>query len=87
MFANIPLCHSIGSDEEYIKDFTHRRREEGSTVVVLIARGLMKTPVIGTLSNAVYLYICVYFESVQIDGLCIYILTFFEKMTRSCLLF
>ncbi|KAL7466666.1 hypothetical protein ACHAXS_006969 [Conticribra weissflogii] len=32
-----------GSHEEYVKDFVKRRRNEGSTVVVLIARGMMDT--------------------------------------------
>ncbi len=36
-----------GSNEEYIRDFTFRRLEEGSTVVVMIARGLMDLPVRG----------------------------------------
>ncbi|KAL9181809.1 hypothetical protein ACHAXT_012152 [Thalassiosira profunda] len=32
-----------GSHEEYVKDLVKRRRAEGSTVVVLIARGMMDT--------------------------------------------
>jgi hypothetical protein len=36
-----------GSHEEYVKDFVKRRRSEGSTVVVLIARGMMDTTVRG----------------------------------------
>lgn len=31
-----------GSDEEYVRDFTERRLQEGSTVVVMIARGYVK---------------------------------------------
>ena len=34
-----------GSQEEYVKEFAWRRTEEGSTVVVLVARGLMDLPV------------------------------------------
>eukprot|EP00934_Nitzschia_sp_Nitz4_P008632 Nitzschia sp. Nitz4//scaffold74_size92883//53864//58924//NITZ4_004827-RA/size92883-augustus-gene-0.6-mRNA-1//1//CDS//3329557607//8622//frame0 len=43
------LLHGLngGSDEEYIRDFTLRRVEEGSIVVVMIARGLMDFPVRG----------------------------------------
>jgi len=36
-----------GSAEEYVKDFAHRRLEEGSTVVVMVARGLMDLPIRG----------------------------------------
>jgi hypothetical protein len=36
---------SGGSAEGYILDLTKRRNQEGSTVIVLIARGLMGTPV------------------------------------------
>lgn len=36
-----------GSNEEYIKEFTNRRCQDGSTVAVIIARGLMNTPVVG----------------------------------------
>jgi predicted alpha/beta-fold hydrolase len=36
-----------GSNEEYVKDFTHRRNAERSTVVVMIARGLQDLPVRG----------------------------------------
>lgn len=36
-----------GSNEEYIRDFTYRRLQEGSTVVVMIARGLMDLPIRG----------------------------------------
>mmetsp|Transcript_6557 Transcript_6557/g.9553 ORF Transcript_6557/g.9553 Transcript_6557/m.9553 type:complete len:647 (-) Transcript_6557:319-2259(-) len=36
-----------GSSEEYIKEFVQRRINEGSTVAVMIARGLMNTPVVG----------------------------------------
>jgi predicted alpha/beta-fold hydrolase len=38
---------SGGSQEEYIKDFALRRNSEGSTVVVMVARGLMDLPVRG----------------------------------------
>jgi predicted alpha/beta-fold hydrolase len=33
-----------GSQEEYVMEFTHRRNAEGSTVVVMVARGLMDLP-------------------------------------------
>ena len=37
-----------GSQEEYVKDFTHRRQSmENATVVVMVARGLMDLPVRG----------------------------------------
>ena len=36
-----------GSHEEYVKDLVRRRRAEGSTVVVLIARGMMDTAMTG----------------------------------------
>lgn len=36
-----------GSHEEYVKDLVQRRRAEGSTVVVLIARGMMDTKMSG----------------------------------------
>mmetsp|Transcript_23545 Transcript_23545/g.36313 ORF Transcript_23545/g.36313 Transcript_23545/m.36313 type:complete len:604 (+) Transcript_23545:125-1936(+) len=36
-----------GSGEEYIKEFVNRETAKGSTVCVMIARGLMDTPVIG----------------------------------------
>ena len=36
-----------GSDEGYVREFTKARNEEGSTVIVLIARGLMDTPIMG----------------------------------------
>ena len=36
-----------GSAEEYVQDFTWRRTAEGSTVVVMVARGLMDLPVRG----------------------------------------
>ena len=38
---------SGGSMEEYIRDLTIRRNQEGSTVIVMIARGLMDTPIRG----------------------------------------
>jgi predicted alpha/beta-fold hydrolase len=38
---------SGGSQEEYIKDFVLRRNAEGSTVLVMIARGLMDLPIRG----------------------------------------
>lgn len=43
------ILHGLngGSHEEYVKDFVSRRRSEGSTVVVLIARGMMDTTMIG----------------------------------------
>ena len=36
-----------GSHEEYVKDLVQRRRAEGSTVVVFIARGMMDTAMVG----------------------------------------
>lgn len=36
-----------GSEEDYVMDFTNRRNSEGSTVVVMVARGLMDLPVKG----------------------------------------
>ena len=43
------ILHGLngGSHEEYVKDFVSRRRSEGNTVVVLIARGMMDTNMIG----------------------------------------
>jgi len=43
------LLHGLngGSDEEYVKEFVMRQTRRGSTVAVMIARGLMGTPVIG----------------------------------------
>ena len=43
------ILHGLngGSHEEYVKDFVQRRRSEGSTVVVLIARGMMDTELVG----------------------------------------
>ncbi|GKY92883.1 hypothetical protein MPSEU_000257400 [Mayamaea pseudoterrestris] len=36
-----------GSQEEYVKDFTHRQAMENATVAVMVARGLMDLPVRG----------------------------------------
>eukprot|EP00980_Cylindrotheca_fusiformis_P021650 scaffold8505_cov130-Cylindrotheca_fusiformis.AAC.16 len=36
-----------GSDEGYVRDLAYRRRAEGSTIVVMVARGLMDLPVRG----------------------------------------
>ena len=36
-----------GSHEEYVKELVKRRRAEGSTVVVMIARGMMDTSMTG----------------------------------------
>jgi hypothetical protein len=36
-----------GSDEEYIRDLAFRRRAEGATIVVMVARGLMDLPIRG----------------------------------------
>jgi len=36
-----------GSQEEYVVEFTNRRNAEGSTVVVMVARGLMDLPIKG----------------------------------------
>jgi len=43
------LFHGLngGSNEEYIKDISQRRITDGSTVVVMVARGLMSLPVKG----------------------------------------
>ena len=37
-----------GSNEEYVKEFVNRQVAQGCTVAVMIARGLMGTPIIGT---------------------------------------
>jgi hypothetical protein len=47
---NMPLylvLHGLngGSKEGYVVDFCHERNKEGSTCVVMIARGLMDTPI------------------------------------------
>jgi hypothetical protein len=43
------ILHGLngGSQEEYVKDFAWRRTSEGSTVCVMVARGLMDLPVRG----------------------------------------
>ena len=43
------ILHGLngGSEEEYVREFVWRRISEGSTCVVMIARGLMDTPVVG----------------------------------------
>jgi predicted alpha/beta-fold hydrolase len=43
------ILHGLngGSHEEYVKDFVSRRRSEGSTVIVMIARGMMDTSMKG----------------------------------------
>ena len=43
------ILHGLsgGSKEDYIREFVFRRTSEGSTCVVMVARGLMTTPVIG----------------------------------------
>ncbi len=43
------ILHGLngGSHEEYVKDLVKRRRSEGSTVIVLIARGMMDTKLVG----------------------------------------
>jgi predicted alpha/beta-fold hydrolase len=43
------ILHGLngGSEEGYVLDFTASRIEKGSTVVVLVARGLMDTPIQG----------------------------------------
>jgi hypothetical protein len=50
-----------GSGEEYVMDFANRRNEEGSTVVVMVARGLMDLPVKGKYhhSSHVVWYRCI----------------------------
>jgi hypothetical protein len=51
-FAHKPffvILHGLngGSDEEYVKQLVHQQVAKGSTVAVMIARGLMGTPIIG----------------------------------------
>eukprot|EP00543_Licmophora_paradoxa_P004882 CAMPEP_0202457284 /NCGR_PEP_ID=MMETSP1360-20130828/14338_1 /ASSEMBLY_ACC=CAM_ASM_000848 /TAXON_ID=515479 /ORGANISM="Licmophora paradoxa, Strain CCMP2313" /LENGTH=403 /DNA_ID=CAMNT_0049077315 /DNA_START=178 /DNA_END=1389 /DNA_ORIENTATION=+ len=43
------LLHGLtgGSQEEYVKDFIYRVHKQGCTVVIMIARGLMDTPIKG----------------------------------------
>ncbi|GKY92881.1 hypothetical protein MPSEU_000257300 [Mayamaea pseudoterrestris] len=43
------ILHGIngGSNEEYVKDFVHRATHRGSTVVVMVSRGLMDLPIRG----------------------------------------
>jgi hypothetical protein len=43
------ILHGLngGSNEEYVRDFTFRRNSENSTVVVMVARGLMDLPIKG----------------------------------------
>jgi predicted alpha/beta-fold hydrolase len=43
------ILHGLngGSNEEYVRDFTIRRNSENSTVVVMVARGLMDLPIKG----------------------------------------
>jgi len=43
------ILHGLngGSSEEYVREFVWRRINEGSTCVVMVARGLMDTPVLG----------------------------------------
>lgn len=43
------MLHGLngGSEEDYVMDFANRRTLEGSTVVVMVARGLMDLPVKG----------------------------------------
>ncbi|CAB9528190.1 Protein ABHD1 [Seminavis robusta] len=36
-----------GSEEDYVKEFAHRRIAEGSTIVIMVARGLMDLPIKG----------------------------------------
>lgn len=45
-----------GSNEGYVKDFAHSRLAEGSTVVVMIARGLADTPIQGFTVRIVICY-------------------------------
>jgi len=52
-------CFLTGSNEEYIKDFVRRRQKDGSTIAVFIARGMMKTPVIG--KECLYIYNATFF--------------------------
>jgi predicted alpha/beta-fold hydrolase len=43
------ILHGLsgGSHEEYVRDFVARRSSEGHTCIVMIARGMMDTPVMG----------------------------------------
>ncbi len=43
------ILHGLsgGSHEDYVKEFVQRRRYEGHTCIVMIARGMMDTPVFG----------------------------------------
>ena len=43
------ILHGLngGSHEEFVRDFVDRRHKEGSTVVVMVARGLMDLPIRG----------------------------------------
>ena len=43
------ILHGLsgGSQEEYIRDMTIRRNKEGSTVIVMVARGMMDLPIQG----------------------------------------
>ena len=43
------ILHGLngGSDEEYVREFVVRKTGEGHTCIVMIARGLMDTPVRG----------------------------------------
>ena len=43
------ILHGLngGSQEQFVKDFTHRANANGSTVAIMVARGLMETPVRG----------------------------------------
>jgi predicted esterase len=43
------ILHGLsgGSQEEYVKDYVHRATARGHTIVIMIARGLMDTPIKG----------------------------------------
>jgi len=43
------ILHGLngGSNEGYVRDFVARRRAEGSTVAILVTRGLMDSPILG----------------------------------------
>jgi predicted alpha/beta-fold hydrolase len=43
-----------GSDEEYVREFVNRRTAEDSTVVVMVARGLMDLPIRGYVQHSFF---------------------------------
>ena len=49
-----------GSQEEYVRDFTERRLQEGSTVVVMIARGYVQSDPIQSIGTVIVIVECRY---------------------------